>query len=124
MKNKAKCRLCNSIIESFHQYDYVECKCGHISVSEGEKMSCGAIDFSNFVRVDDDGNEIVVREVKEGSPNGLNQIGVEEMIEELGRFATSLEELPEGAKSNPINHYDFASFMLLLAAILKKLHKQ
>jgi Zn finger protein HypA/HybF involved in hydrogenase expression len=35
LKNKAKCRKCNDIIESKHRHDFVTCKCGAISVDGG-----------------------------------------------------------------------------------------
>lgn len=34
--NKAKCRLCDDIIESKYGHDYVRCKCGEIAVDGGK----------------------------------------------------------------------------------------
>jgi len=34
--NKARCLLCNTIIESSHRHDYVKCKCGAIAVDGGK----------------------------------------------------------------------------------------
>ena len=33
--NRAKCRLCDDVIESKHRHDFVTCKCGEISVDGG-----------------------------------------------------------------------------------------
>lgn len=33
--NKAKCRVCGSIIESTHRHDFVWCPCGAIAVDGG-----------------------------------------------------------------------------------------
>jgi hypothetical protein len=60
MRNRAKCKLCGDILESFHEFDYQTCKCNEISISGGLiKYECAAKDFANFLRVDDEGNEIV-----------------------------------------------------------------
>ena len=44
MRNRAKCKLCSSVIESYHRYDEVSCKCGEINISGGndvlEVISC------------------------------------------------------------------------------------
>lgn len=34
--NKARCRKCGDVIESFHRHDYKHCKCGSISVDGGK----------------------------------------------------------------------------------------
>ena len=49
--NKAKCRLCGDIIESKHRHDYVECKCGEISVDGGKDyLRRGFKDYyNNFI---------------------------------------------------------------------------
>lgn len=61
MRNRAKCKLCGDILESFHQHDYVTCSCDEISIDGGQYMfKCGAKDFRNFLRVDDNGKEIEV----------------------------------------------------------------
>jgi len=124
MRNRAKCRLCESIIESFHATDYVSCKCGHISVSEGQNLGCGAIDFSNFMRVDDEGNEIIVREVNQSARDTENLSDIKEMVDELHRLVDNLERLPQHTMSRPVNHYDLCSSLLLIGAILKKVVNQ
>lgn len=61
MRNRAKCLLCNHVIESFHSLDLVTCECGEIFVEGGDAMRCGAGSWDNFRRVDDNGHEIVVK---------------------------------------------------------------
>lgn len=34
--NRARCLLCNDIIESKHRHDYVSCKCGASAVDGGK----------------------------------------------------------------------------------------
>ena len=131
MKNRAKCRLCNSVIESFTILDYVSCKCGEISISGGNtRYECYAKDFSNFLRVDEIGNEIVVK-VKEGEirsenvadPTNFPSENVvskkEDLLKMLDETIKNIESLPSNAMTLPINHYDFCSALILLSAILR-----
>lgn len=128
LKNRAKCKLCKSVIESFHSFDYVVCKCGEISVSEGESMKCGAKDFQNFVRVDDDGNEVVVsirdhqglqKEAVHSWLSKDSSVIKEDLLAELASMITNIESLPPHALTLPITHYDFCSALILLSSILQ-----
>ena len=123
MKNRAKCRLCGSIIESYHATDYVMCKCGHIAVDGGEAMRCAAIDWSNFVRVNDDGNEIIVSVKDEANVKPLDMPTSKptrkELIGMLDEMIASYERLPQAAMSAPITHYDLLSSLLLVSEICK-----
>ena len=119
MRNRAKCKLCQSIIESFHTGDYVECKCGEISVCEGSALKCAAKDYQNFIRVDDEGNEIVVRVAEEHDmpiPNQITRASLGIMLDEM---IANIEKMPSHAKGQPINHYDFLSALILFSALLK-----
>jgi hypothetical protein len=124
MKNRAKCKLCGDTLESFHAYDYVICKCGEISISGGnDKLECSAKHWENFLRVDDEGNEIIVK------INGAETIDIEreeppilskkEKLDELEMMLKNIENLPKHAMTEPINHYDMFSFMALVLSILK-----
>lgn len=62
MRNRAKCKLCEEIIESFHQFDYVSCDCGEISIDGGEyTFGASAKNFANFLRIDDNDKEVAVK---------------------------------------------------------------
>jgi len=120
MINRAKCKLCLSTVESLHDTDYVACKCGEIAVDAGQAMKCFAIRWENFIRVDDQGNEILVKlkeEIIEHSdaPRPTKK----ELIDMLNEMTKTLENLPPNAMSTPVNHYDLLSFMLLVSAILR-----
>jgi len=130
MRNKAKCKLCKEILESFHRYDYVACKCGEISISGGkDKLECSAKNWENFLRIDEEGNEIPIQ-VKNGKESKDNanleensqKMTRKEMIEMLEAMVKNIENLPQKAMEGPINHYDLYSFMVLILAILK--HKK
>jgi hypothetical protein len=62
MRNRAKCKLCNKIIESFTLNDFVHCECGQIGISGGAyRLDCFAQNWENFLRIDDQDNEIEVK---------------------------------------------------------------
>ena len=126
MRIRAKCKLCQDIIESFHRYDYVSCKCGHISIDGGlEQLKCSAIDWNNFLRVDDEGNEIVpiIKDKKEmKSIEELESIpppSKKELLGMLDEMIASYERLPEHAKSQSPTNYDLAAALLLILHIMR-----
>lgn len=126
MRNRAKCKLCGDVIESFHSTDLVLCKCGEIEVDGGEALRCAAGDWNNFLRVDDQGNEIVVTvKNKDGFTDEENRELINhkpnkrELIEMLDEMVRNIEKLPTRAMSEPITHYDFAAALMLISQILK-----
>ncbi len=120
MKNRAKCKLCQSIIESYHSTDLVLCKCGEIQVEGGESMRCAAKDWGNFLRVDDESNEIVpIIKNDDVKPLYNEKPTRKDLIEMLDGMINNIEKLPDHAKLSAINHYDYCALMMLLAQILK-----
>lgn len=125
MKNRAKCKLCSTIIESFHTYDYVICKCGEISISGGNgRLECSAKNWVNFLRVDENGNEIIVKvkdspETEPTNDKETPTMSRDDKIDMLEAMVKNLENLPNAAMSQSINHYDMYTFMILVLAILK-----
>lgn len=130
MKNRAKCKLCQSIIESFHQYDYVQCDCQEIAISGGRELyEVYAKSFENFLRVDDLGNEIIVKEQSEfkkidRNPDDVKQLYNENPTREdklklLDEMIKTYENLPPNALNAPITGYDLLSSLLLLSSILR-----
>lgn len=137
MRNRAKCKLCESIIESIHRHDYVTCKCGEISIDGGQDYChCRATDWSNFLRIDDKGNEIVPKivdqseakasqeglsiEQQEQDTKGLSpsKPSRKDLLNMLRELIKTYESLPPVAMSTAINHYDMLSLLLLLSSIL------
>lgn len=116
MKNRAKCKLCNSIIESFHSYDYVICKCGEISVDGGDAMRCAAKSWSNFVRVDDEGNDIIPIVKDDNTPQ--EELTAKDKLNMLGELIKSYERLPQHALLSPVTNADLCSALMLLHSIL------
>ncbi len=126
MRNRAKCKLCNNVIESFHHTDFVPCGCGHIFVNGGDALACGAGDWANFLRVDDEGNEIQVRVENKPIYNELEGLPQEEkkkkskqdLKDTLDIMIKGLEDLPPAAMTMPVTHYDYASLLIFLRGVL------
>lgn len=134
MKNRAKCKLCGDVIESFHQYDMVYCRCGEIAVDGGsDAMRCIAGNWDNFLRVDDEGN-IVVPKVKddvkplyidkwpeENESHGIihEKLKISEAIKMFDDIRATIESLPQAAMAQPVTHYDLLSLLLVLSAIFR-----
>ncbi len=124
MRNRAKCKKCSSIIESFHQYEIVSCSCGEISIDGGtDHFGCAAIDFTNFLRVDDEGNEIVVtikeKQNEQEPSEPPTKLTKKDLINMLGDMVINIENLPPEAMYSPINQFDFCSLLILLKSILE-----
>lgn len=127
MRNRAKCKLCNEILESFHEFDYVKCKCDEISISGGNiRYECGAKNWDNFLRIDDAGNEIKIKVKKDDLEQPIFEgetknpkPSKEDLIEMLDKMIENIENLPHQAMLTPINHYDFCSLLILLSSLFK-----
>jgi hypothetical protein len=68
MKNRARCKKCNDIIESKFRHDFVSCKCGAIFVDGGHDYFRYGGDLESFERLDDNGdtiNEIRTSQIRE-----------------------------------------------------------
>lgn len=123
MKNRAKCRLCKAVIESFHDTDYVVCICGEIVVDGGSAMRCAANDWDNFLRVDDEGNEISIKVQNLDNVKPLDKADKPDRKELLGileQMADNIEKMPPEAMQTPITHFDYWSLLVLLSEILRE----
>ena len=92
-------------------------------------MKCAAIDWGNFLRVDDQGNEIIIAvkssdQIDNVKPLYINDIPEEKpskdrMLELLDDLIKSYESLPPNAMNTPVSHYDLLSALILLSSILR-----
>lgn len=123
MRNRAKCKLCKSVIESYVTNDFVSCQCGEISISGGnsDNFLCEAKNWGNFLRIDDEDNEIVVK-VMDKVQEEEGSISVDDLIKELDLVISYQENLPKEVMSSYVNYYDFYSSMILIQNILKKMN--
>lgn len=113
--------MCNSVIESFHDTDYVMCSCGAISVDGGTSMRCAANDWKNFVRVDDEGHEIEVKVESSDVKRLYNEKpSKKDLLFMLDEMIKNVENLPQHVMSSPISHYDYCSLLILLSALFKE----
>jgi hypothetical protein len=120
MRNRAKCKLCNSIIESFTVLDKVECKCGEIAVSGGTvKYQTYARDYFNFLRVGDDDSEISVNLIDGKEMKEQPQKSKKEILSMLDEMIKSYENLPQSAMTSYVTHYDLLSALLLMGALFR-----
>ena len=119
MRNRAKCKLCNSIIESFHAGDYVECKCGEIGVQGGQGLYCSSRNWDNFIRVDDNGNEIIVKVKDKNEAIPKSKPDRNELLDMLDAMIKDIERLPNHAQTAPITHMDLSAALLLLLELFR-----
>jgi hypothetical protein len=126
MRNRAKCKKCLSIIESFHQHDYVSCQCGEIAVDGGlYYLRAIFTNKENFIRIDDQDNEIIPVFIDKDQSSNEQQssedelLTKKELLQELERLKDSYASLPEKIMYDPVTHSDLASVLLLLCAIFK-----
>lgn len=137
MRNRAKCKLCLDVIESKHQHDYVTCDCGEIAVDGGQAyFKCLARDWKNFIRLDDDDNEITPKIVdKEDSAevastdacetlNTTSAPSKDDLLDQMRGVIEAFESLPTHAKSSFVTNYDLESCMLLCFSLFKELCKE
>lgn len=129
MRNRAKCKLCDDIIESFHRHDYVECSCGEIAVDGGQDYLRAVFkNAENFLRIDDEENELPIKyaedaifaddtllDEQEEKPFFSKEDKKDQVRKELKQMIANIESLPDHAKQLPINHYDFCSFLILFS---------
>lgn len=129
MKNRAKCKLCESIIESFHSEDFVYCKCKEIAVFGGEALYTQAKSYANFLRVDDEGHEIPVKYSEKKSSEDASDnpaepqkdVTCEELMDELQSMIKAIEDLPKHEKFSFATNADLSYCILIILNIFKKI---
>jgi len=125
VKNIAKCKLCESVIQSFFKGDYAECKCGEIAVSEGDAMFVHFKDPANFLRIDEDGHTYPIQYNEKKEDDGQENLGFvhtlskEECIKGIDNLITIYDNMPESETYRPINHKDFQSLLMIVSSFFK-----
>ena len=66
LRNRARCKDCGEIIESFHVHDFVRCACGKIAVD-------GGLDYARRVFTDALPIDMCEYEGDEGEPQTLGK---------------------------------------------------
>jgi len=122
MRNKAKCALCKSIIESFALDDYVMCECEEIAISGGDqKFLAYAKDFKNFLRVDDNGNEIKTTFVDEQRIDleKTNTMSKEDLLLTLKQHIETYDQMPSHHLEKVVTKYELFQSLLVIYALLR-----
>jgi hypothetical protein len=123
MKNRAKCKLCNSTIESFHGTDYVVCQCGEIALDGGLGMRCYANDLKNIIRIDDEGNEIIPTIIEgksdTSSEGHQKRFKKETVLFEIREMIKSIENLPDHAMTLPVSQYELCHVLVLMSLMVE-----
>lgn len=139
MRNRAKCKLCGSLIESLHVSDLVLCKCEAIAIDGGpDNFRTYARDYMHFLRIDDKDNEISVIVKEKGLSSDLkknptkpdskdengpvphpDRITRVDLLDELETMIKNIEGLPQQALSTPVSHYDLCSALIVILAVLR-----
>jgi hypothetical protein len=137
VRNVAKCKVCEDIIESKHLHDYVVCKCGEIAIVGGEDhWYAFGKNATSLIRIDEEtnylGGDIQPRSVcnqnaevhcnsnaKQGKDNEERGFSREELIDILDALAKSIERLPTGARLAPITHADHHDLITLISSIFR-----
>jgi hypothetical protein len=127
MRNRAKCKLCDSMIESFMATDYVSCTCGEITI--GGHLYARATNFDNFLRIDDDDNQIEVKykdkddkqDTKINEQESAHKPTRDELFRMLEDMIKSYEQLPQQAMLAPISHADHISLLMLVSSLFKSI---
>lgn len=119
MRNRAKCKLCNRIIESVSLHDHVVCDCGHIAISGGpDNYKAFADNWDNFLRIEDNGTEkpvVIVNENHAPTP----PLSHSELIDMLDAMIKTIDDLPPHARMAPITHADYGALLVLLSELFK-----
>lgn len=119
MTTRAKCRLCNDLIESMSCHHYVTCECGEISIgsgSDGGYIRCRANNPENLLRLDDEDN-VILPPVRDGT--GSTEPPKQYNLAKLCAMIDRIESLPPQSLYAPINHADYASLLRELLDILR-----
>jgi len=130
MRNRAKCKQCEEIIESIHSQDYQLCRCGEIFVDGGKENQCGAKDWHNFIRIDDNDNEVIPQIIDDGDDTRdktdvtlAPTLSAEERkanaIKLFKNMMDTYDRLPAHATHSPISHYDLQAVMITIYEIVR-----
>lgn len=97
-------------------------------------MRCAALDWHNFIRIDDEGNEIIPKIIDNQVTSANENVIIKEILKEVAEGHTDrrshlkntveamvegYEKLPPSAMTAPATNYDILSVLLLFLAFLR-----
>jgi hypothetical protein len=82
-RNRAKCALCEDVIESKSRHDFVSCSCGAIFVDGGRDYCRMGGNMENIILLNNDGTETSLLEVNqtERADELFSKLDEEELID-------------------------------------------
>jgi hypothetical protein len=128
MRNRGKCKLCHTIIESFYMGHLDTCKCGAVSVFNGDGMDMAPFNSPHFLRVDEVGNEIVVS-YKEKDAEGDQDKGEHnpneprsraDLIKDFENAIEYIDKAPDHEQYSFVTNAALCHYMKALVNILKR----
>ena len=127
MRNRAKCALCHDILEVFIPNEFLTCKCGEITI--GPDLYAKATDFKNFLRIDEENNEIHVsykekKQEQHGHIDGAepaHKPSKAELLAIIDEMIKSYEHLPQHALLAPVTHADHRSLLMLVSSLFSSI---
>lgn len=127
-RNRAKCKKCGDIIESKDQYDFVRCSCKEISIDGGKEVyrRYSAIDFSNFLIVNDDDSEVEIQIKYQQEENKKEEVikdqqsppNREDLLKMFEAHLKHTQTLPSHVKHSFVTYDELDSALSLIYAIL------
>lgn len=119
MRNKAKCKICQCIIQTISEEEWVACECGNLAMIGGEKGPRMRFnELSEIVMIDDSDNEVIPK-MKKDTEEARPKPTKKELLKILDEMNQRIEEMPPQAAVMAITHYDFSSLLILLASIFR-----
>lgn len=136
---RAKCKLCNNIIEIKNRIDMFSCPCGEITIDFITAQLHASIktDKTNLLFVDDDDNEIVTKTLdsenvawidgksivdpkeKEMMNEDVNLGSRRELLSMIDALIHNIDSMPNQGRFAPVTHSDFAEILSLVAALFR-----
>lgn len=90
-------------------------------------MLCYAKSFKNFIRIDDDGNEVIPTIIEGDAPEADPNHHIkeppnrDELLAGLNEYIKSFDNLPSHALMTPITQNEMKACMMIIYAILRDL---
>ncbi len=131
---KAKCKLCNNIIEIKNRTDMFSCPCGEITIDYITTQLHASIktDKTNLLFVDDDNNEILNKtletedaawidgkSIEDPTSEEINTHSRRELLSMVDALILNIDRMPQEAKYAPVTHSDFSELLTLIASLFR-----
>lgn len=97
--------------------ELIICKCGEVTLDGIKRAVVCATDVLNYCEVDDNGNEIKLRDYNIELSENTKKPSYNELRGLLSNMIDTYESMPPHAMMQPINNYELLSLLLLLRSL-------